>query len=150
MMETSTTITHTSESFPKRIRSVSARIFNITELPLIHHNNNTKRSSCHQQILSTSPTISTDHHNNNIILNPSKWFPRIRNRSSSSASSTFSLVFSNTTTDTSYCNQLLEDDHYDHHLSLENISSELEELYNTTKEEVKYYIEYQYLLHKLT
>lgn len=122
MMETTTL--HSNESFPKRIRSASARIFSMNHDSII----NNKRSSCH--IMASSPPV---------ILNPSKWFPRIRCRSSSSASSTFSLVFSSST-HTSYTepfsNHFSESHHFEHHVSLDTVSSELEDLYRIAKEEV--------------
>lgn len=122
--------TQSTESFPKRIRSVSARLFSMNN----DSNVNTKRTSCH--IMASSP----EHHS---ILNPSKWFPRMRCRSSSSASSTFSLVFSssvNSSYTESYHTQFSESHHLEHHVSLESVSSELEGLYNTAKEEVYIYI----------
>lgn len=116
-----------NESFPKRIRSVSARLFSIhNESTTVH----AKRTSCH--IMASSP----EHHS---ILNPSKWFPRMRCRSSSSASSTFSLVFSSSVNSsfTEPClPQFSESHHLEHHVSLESVSSELEELYKVAKEEV--------------
>ncbi|GAA5812846.1 hypothetical protein MFLAVUS_006305 [Mucor flavus] len=116
-----------NESFPKRIRSVSARLFSIhNESTTVH----AKRTSCH--IMASSP----EHHS---ILNPSKWFPRMRCRSSSSASSTFSLVFSSSVNSsfTEPClPQFSESHHLEHHVSLESVSSELEELYKVAKEEI--------------
>lgn len=147
-METSTTTAtlNSNESFPKRIRSVSARLFSITNISDLHHhhNSNNKRTSC--QIISSSPPTENNHINT--ILNPSKWFPRIRCRSSSSASSTFSLVFSNTATtttpnDTYYSSYSDEEDFDYHHGSLEELSSQLEELYNSAKEELAFALESQ-------
>ncbi|KAI9356860.1 hypothetical protein BD770DRAFT_322542 [Pilaira anomala] len=70
----------------------------------------------------------------------------MRCRSSSSASSTFSLVFSssvNSSYTESYHTQFSESHHLEHHVSLESVSSELEGLYNTAKEEIAYAVESQ-------
>ncbi|CAO3627147.1 unnamed protein product [Mucor hiemalis] len=137
-METTTATLNSNESFPKRIRSVSARIFSITNISDLHHHN--KRTSC--QIISSSPP--ENNHHINTILNPSKWFPRIRCRSSSSASSTFSLVFSNTTPHNDTLYSYSDEEDYDYnHVSLEDLSSQLEELYNSAKEELAYAAESQ-------
>lgn len=123
-------------SFPKRIRSVSAKLFNITNKdessPVTHqHTTSNKRISC--QIISSADQK---------ILNPSTWFPRIRCRSTSSASSTFSMVFSNSTTTNTSC----EDEYYQQPSTpvlLESLSSELEDLYKTAQEELDYAVESQ-------
>jgi hypothetical protein len=133
-METATPL-HQTTTFPKRIRSVSARIFSIQNISDLHHSDN-KRGSCQQFTTPSEPTQQQ------LLKGPSKWFPRIRCRSSSSASSTFSLVFSSTTTSsttTTADSYLLSSDNYgQHHQSLETLSSELEELYRTAEEEVSY------------
>lgn len=139
------TTTTTTTTFPKRIRSVSARLFSISSLNDLHHhsdnsNNNNKRSSCQTMSSPSSNQVVEQQ----LLKSPSKWFPKIRCRSSSSASSTFSLVFSSTTTTTStmtdpssFC--YTSENYEQHHQSLESLSSELEELYKAAKEEVKYY-----------
>lgn len=117
----------TTIRFPKRIRSVSAKLFSTIhhkeEYSAHQHTTSNKRISC--QIIPNSSDQKT--------LNPSTWFPRIRCRSTSSASSTFSLVFSP--------NTLIQEDVSYHPPSnaslLESLSSELEDLYKTAKEEVK-------------
>lgn len=110
-------------SFPKRFRSVSAKLFS-TNHSVHQHTTSNKRISC--QIIPSSDQKT---------LNPSTWFPRIRCRSTSSASSTFSMVFSSTTT------TMIEDDsspqqQTSNSLLLETFSSELEDLYKNAKEEV--------------
>lgn len=128
MMDTVTFTTTSAHSFPKRFRSASARLFSINsnnDQPL------NKRISC--QFMSSSD-------NNNSILNPSKWLPRIRCRSSSSASSTFSVVFSSNTTTVDAPFQSVMDHEQTSAVSLETASSELEELYKNAKEEVIYSI----------
>lgn len=110
---------HSHESLPKRIRSASARIFSLNSDSF----SKDKRSTCH---------IQQAHHS-------LKWLPRIRTRSASSASSTFSAVFSSSP-HASY----LEPNHHhvseslflEHHVSLDSVSSELEDLYRIAKEEV--------------
>lgn len=143
-METLTFTSTSSESFPKRIRSASARLFSL------NHNNNSKRIS----FLSNSETTTS-------ILNPTKWFPRMRCRSASSAaSSTSSVVFSSSSTTTASHHTILDhlfhnhhhhhhqhhstavvDEHVDHAnnslISLETVSSELEDLYRDAREEVR-------------
>lgn len=115
---TETTTLNSHESFPKRLRSASARIFSLNSDSF-----NPKRSTCHIQPHSL------------------KWLPRIRTRSSSSASSTFSAVFSSSLPHPSYIepnhNQQYHEHHFDHTVSLETVSSELEDLYRTAKVEVK-------------
>lgn len=144
-METLTFTSTSSESFPKRIRSASARLFSL------NHNNNSKRIS----FLSNSETTTS-------ILNPTKWFPRMRCRSASSAaSSTSSVVFSSSSTTTASHHTILDhlfhnhhhhhhqhhstavvDEHVDHAnnslISLETVSSELEDLYRDAREEVRW------------
>ena len=138
-METLTFTSSSTESFPKRIRSASARLFSLNH----YNNHNGKRIS----FMSTSESATN-------ILNPTKWFPRMRCRSSSSASSTFSVVFSSSSTTTTSNNTII--DHFFHHsttaaidqhaddtnntlISLETVSSELEDLYREAREEVNFF-----------
>ncbi|GAA5796541.1 hypothetical protein HPULCUR_001913 [Helicostylum pulchrum] len=79
-----------NESFPKRIRSVSARLFSMNNESTVH----AKRTSCH--IMASSP----EHHK-----------PCLP--------------------------QFSESHHLEHHVSLESVSSELEELYKVAKEEIE-------------
>lgn len=141
-MEALTFTSTSSESFPKRIRSASARLFSI------NHNNSSKRIS----FMSNSESTTN-------ILNPTKWFPRMRCRSASSAaSSTSSVVFSSSSATTTSHHTILDhlfhnhhhhqhhstaamDQHVDHTnnslISLETVSSELEDLYRDAREEVR-------------
>ncbi|KAI8888736.1 hypothetical protein K501DRAFT_239877 [Backusella circina FSU 941] len=127
------TTSMTPESFPKRIRSVSAKFFSMSGLT-----EHTKRNSFNT---TSSSSSSTDY-----ILNPSKWLPRRRHRSSSSASSTFSVVFeSNYPTDThpQILNHLSKSEKDGNLASLNTLSSEMEELYNNAKDEINFAIESQ-------
>ncbi|CAO3676527.1 hypothetical protein G6F70_000914 [Rhizopus microsporus] len=111
-----------SKTFPRRIRSASARLFSSTKSnPALH-----KRYSCYFNSESNQQHIS--------ILNPSTWFPKIRCRSSSTSSS-FSLAYSPSSEHYSPKHQ-----HYSepHASNLESLSSELEELYNNAKIEIDF------------
>lgn len=139
-METLTFTSSSTESFPKRIRSASARLFSLNH----NNNHNGKRIS----FMSTSESATN-------ILNPTKWFPRMRCRSSSSASSTFSVVFSSSSATTTTSNNTIMDNFFHHStaatidqhvdhinntlISLEAVSSELEDLYRDAREEVKFF-----------
>jgi hypothetical protein len=81
-----------------------------------------KQSSCQYEHL-----LEQTHNISYSVLNPSNWFPRIRNQSTSSSSSSSSVV----------CTPTAE--HLPPYFSchLENTSFELEELYNNAKIEVK-------------
>ncbi|KAG1146551.1 hypothetical protein G6F37_001367 [Rhizopus arrhizus] len=127
-----TTTLSSAESFPKRLRSASARLFSMNTTPQPIH----KRSSCYfntEHLL-----IATSHPNTSYsVFNPSTWFPKIRQRSSSSSSSTFSLVITPTS----------PEQYSSHHFSqpyasfIESMSSELEELYNNAKIEIDFAFE---------
>lgn len=114
-----------AESFPKRLRSASARLFSMNTTPQPIN----KRSSCYfntDNVLTSSPNTSYS------VFNPSTWFPRIRQRSTSSSSSTFSLVYTPTTPEHFTPNHYISCSS-----SIESISIELEELFNNAKIEVK-------------
>ncbi|GAN01319.1 hypothetical protein MAM1_0006c00752 [Mucor ambiguus] len=151
-MEALTFTSTSSESFPKRIRSASARLFSL------NHNNNSNANGKRISFMSNSEGTTN-------ILNPTKWFPRMRCRSASSAaSSTSSVVFSTSSTTTTSQHTILDhlfhnhhhhqhhstaamDQHVDHAnnslISLEAVSSELEDLYRDAREEIEYAIESQ-------
>ncbi|KAG2196982.1 hypothetical protein INT47_006929 [Mucor saturninus] len=118
---TEITTLHSHESLPKRIRSASARIFSLNSDSF-----NPKRSTCHIQ-----PTTTM------------KWLPRIRTRSASSASSTFSVVFSSSPHASYIEPNHHHGSHFDPSVSLDVVSSELEDLYRTAKEEIADAIESQ-------
>jgi hypothetical protein len=112
------------ESFPKRIRSASAKFFSMSALA-----EHTKRNS-----FNTATSSSTTDYK----LNPSKWL-RKRHRSSSSASSTFSVVFESnypSNTHPQLLNHALESEQDGSLSSLNTLSSEMEVLYNNAREEV--------------
>ncbi|CAO0790460.1 unnamed protein product [Mucor circinelloides] len=151
-METVTFTSTSSESFPKRIRSASARLFSL------NHNHNNSSNGKRISFMSNSESTTN-------ILNPTKWFPRMRCRSASSASSTSSVVFSSSSTTTTSNHTILDHlfhshhHHHQHHstaamnqhvdhannslISLETVSSELEDLYRDAREEIEYAIESQ-------
>ncbi|KAG1468044.1 hypothetical protein G6F56_004065 [Rhizopus delemar] len=112
----------TTETFPKRLRSASARLFPINTNPQLH-----KRGSYQLE-----PSVQSYS-----AFNPSSWFPRIRNRSSSSNSSTFSTLFTPSPTDSS------PPHYFSHSCRLDCLSSELEELYNNAKIEIDFAIDSQ-------
>jgi hypothetical protein len=91
----------------------------------------TKRNSFNTTTSSSSSSIDYK-------LNPSKWL-RKRHRSSSSASSTFSVVFESNYPSNIHpqlLNHALESEQDGSLSSLNSLSSEMEELYNNAKEEV--------------
>lgn len=116
-MNTTTHTLSSTESIPKRLRSASARLFSGSMNQSLH-----KQSSCQYEHL-----LEQTHNISYSVLNPSNWFPRIRNQSTSSSSSSSSVV----------CTPTAE--HLPPYFSchLENTSFELEELYNNAKIEVK-------------
>lgn len=116
-MNTTTHTLSSTESIPKRLRSASARLFSGSMNQSLH-----KQSSCQYEHL-----LEQTHNTSYSVLNPSNWFPRIRNQSTSSSSSSSSVVCTPTT------------EHLPPYFSchLENTSFELEELYNNAKIEVK-------------
>ena len=115
-MNTTTHTLSSTESIPKRLRSASARLFSGSMNQSLY-----KQSSCQYEHLLEQT------HNTCSVLNPSNWFPRIRNQSTSSSSSSSSVVCTPTT------------EHLPPYFPchLENTSFELEELYNNAKIEVK-------------
>ncbi|KAG1457483.1 hypothetical protein G6F56_006595 [Rhizopus delemar] len=120
-----------AESFPKRLRSASARLFSMNTTPQPIN----KRSSCYfntDNVLTSSPNTSYS------VFNPSTWFPRIRQRSTSSSSSTFSLVYTPTTPEHFTPNHYISCSS-----SIESISIELEELFNNAKIEIDFAFESQ-------
>ncbi|KAI9476227.1 MAG: hypothetical protein EXX96DRAFT_576293 [Benjaminiella poitrasii] len=126
------TTSDNNNSIPKRIRSVSARIFSLN-----HHSEQTTNKRLSYQ-------SSDNSSNNSLLIHPSKWFPKRRRcRSSSSSSSTFSVIFSTPSAIDHYLSSTAAVMPYPPIMSLENVSSELEELYKNAKEEIDYAIESQ-------
>ncbi|KAG1320765.1 hypothetical protein G6F62_011160 [Rhizopus arrhizus] len=122
-MNTTTHTLSSTESIPKRLRSASARLFSGSMNQSLH-----KQSSCQYEHL-----LEQTHNISYSVLNPSNWFPRIRNQSTSSSSSSSSVV----------CTPTAE--HLPSYFSchLENTSFELEELYNNAKIEIDFALESQ-------
>ncbi|KAI8997130.1 hypothetical protein BDB01DRAFT_751896 [Pilobolus umbonatus] len=111
--------TNTSKLIPKRIRSLSAKLF-------LNNNSHTdtKRSSC-----------QLNHNDTHTISNMKNiWgFYRRRCRSSSSASSTSSMAPSNSSqTEQDISRKLID---------LTTVTSEFEELYRMAEEEIRYAID---------